>query len=647
MKKFSISLLTIFIVICLPIALFVSTTPMLIKGFGDDSLKIAEGQRLGDVILNGQSEGGALIIDANDIDNLSKWLSVETNSTQILLSVNKYGLSLVMTRKIAPYIPLYINSACIYSSYQKQLHGEGCAVGNIMVANQYVEKAISLFDNANTGKLLLEIIKNAQFLDSRLLIALPVADNSTVKNDFNAHLSSGSASVIETKVKTVKPVQYSEKVLLEKHHLELVGGFKIPRIKHNRMRFSARYIDNLPGTGQWVLGHPDGFVVLLNEPGALGTGSPPGWPLMTEARRVKVLHNVRKLGPTGVLFHDENTVIASGRKSYRSGFEAEWLAKVKLDTNEETRYQIVSKTNSEYDNFHLMQSLGGGFMRVTDDKWSAKNLNGVKFLLGRGGYDVLGSPLGPSLGLWNGTNEAPIFLLDFPKEYPARRDPYYTYPDIDPNTYKKAKLPMWKMPDNDDGFWQAGDVGGIAFVNHPSVKGVVVTHNFGRGVHDYRAQGDIGSGKYFLVADPIAFYSDEGIEKGDRAAHSKEKGNQAYPKGLFARGAQVYEPEHLSGALTGQVLPHDAKSKRFDWPRAGIDWSDDVHSHTHLGSILWDNERQLLWLVFGSLNQTYVAAYSINPNNSPSTQEQEIPTSWLKEFEQSKSLESSLKGIIN
>jgi hypothetical protein len=51
--------------------------------------------------------------------------------------------------------------------------------------------------------------------------------------------------------------------------------------------------------------------------------------------------------------------------------------------------------------------------------------------------------------------------------------------------------------------------------------------------------------------------------------------------------------------------------------------------------------------VFGSLNQTYVAAYSINTNNSPSTQEQEIPTSWLKEFEQSKSLESSLKGTIN
>ena len=94
-------------------------------------------------------------------------------------------------------------------------------------------------------------------------------------------------------------------------------------------------------------------------------------------------------------------------------------------------------------------------------------------------------------------------------------------------------------------------------------------------------------------------------------------------------------------------MPYDAKSKRFDWPRDGIDWSDDVHSHTQLGSTLWDNERQLLWVVFGSLNQTYVAAYSINTNNSPSTQEQEIPTSWLKEFEQSKSLESSLKGTIN
>jgi len=635
MKKY-IAWLSICLILLFGSALYALVTPpLLLTEDSDDTSQNDLGKALFEKLLYASSESLNIRLQDHDLSSLSSWINRDAENSTLLLSLNNFGLTLTFTRKIDALVPFYINAICFYSSYQNKLNGEGCTLGRLEVRNSIVEKWISWSQKKEAREVLNHIVEHSRLSETELVLG-SVDGNS--KPDV-------VKPVVDKSVSNNLP--YSEKVLLEKHHLELVGGFTIPRIKHGGMRYSSLYIDNLPGTNKWVLGHPDGFVVLLDEPGALGKGSPSGWPLMKETTRVKVLDNVRKLGPTGVFFRDKNTVIVSGRKSYRSGFEAEWLAEVDLDTHEETRYQVVSNTNLEYDNFHLMQSLGGGFMRITDDKWSAQNLNGAEFLLGRGGYDVLGSPLGPSLGLWNGTNDAPIFLLNFPKEYPARRDPYYTYPDIDPNTYNKAKLRMWKMPDNDGGYWQAGDVGGIAFVNHPSVKGVVVTHNFGRGVHDYRAQGDIGSGKYFLVADPIAFYSEEGIEKGDRAAHSKERGNQAYPRGLFARGAQVYEPEHLSEALTGRVLPYDAKSKRFDWPRDGIDWSDDVHSHTQLGSILWDNERQLLWVVFGSLNQTYVAAYSINTNNSPSTQEQEIPTSWLKEFEQSKSLESSLKGIIN
>ena len=635
MKKY-IAWLSICLILLFGSALYALVTPpLLLTEDSDDTSQSDLGKALFEKLLYASSESLNIRLQDHDLSSLSSWINRDAENSTLLLSLNKFGLTLTFTRKIDALVPFYINAICFYSSYQNKLNGEGCTLGRLEVRNSIVEKWISWSQKKEAREVLNHIVEHSRLSETELVLG-SVDGNS--KPDV-------VRPVVDKSVSNNLP--YSEKVLLEKHHLELVGGFTIPRIKHGGRRYSSLYIDNLPGTSQWVLGHPDGFVVLLEEPAALGKGSPSDWPLMKESRRIKVLHNVRKLGPTGVLFRDEDKVIVSGRKSYRSGFEAEWLAEVDLDTHEETRYQVVSNTNLEYDNFHLMQSLGGGFMRITDDKWSAQNLNGAEFLLGRGGYDVLGSPLGPSLGLWNGTNDAPIFLLNFPKEYPARRDPYYTYPDIDPNTYNKAKLRMWKMPDNDGGYWQAGDVGGIAFVNHPSVKGVVVTHNFGRGVHDYRAQGDIGSGKYFLVADPTAFYSEEGIEKGDRAAHSKERGNQAYPRGLFARGAQVYEPEHLSEALTGRVLPYDAKSKRFDWPRDGIDWSDDVHSHTQLGSILWDNERQLLWLVFGSLKQTYVAAYSINPNNSPSTQEQEIPTSWLKEFEQSKSLESSLKGTIN
>ena len=635
MKKY-IAWLSICLILLFGSALYALVTPpLLLTEDSDDTSQNDLGKALFEKLLYASSESLNIRLQDHDLSSLSSWINRDAENSTLLLSLNKFGLTLTFTRKIDALVPFYINAICFYSSYQNKLNGEGCTLGRLEVRNSIVEKWISWSQKKEAREVLNHIVEHSRLSETELVLG-SVDGNS--KPDV-------VKPVVDKSVSNNLP--YSEKVLLEKHHLELMGGFTIPRIKHGGMRYSSLYIDNLPGTNKWVLGHPDGFVVLLDEPGALGKGSPSGWPLMKETTRVKVLDNVRKLGPTGVFFRDKNTVIVSGRKSYRSGFEAEWLAEVNLNTHEETRYQVVSTTNLENDNFHLMQSLGGGFMRITDDKWSAQNLNGAEFLLGRGGYDVLGSPLGPSLGLWNGTNDAPIFLLNFPKEYPARRDPYYTYPDIDPNTYNKAKLRMWKLPDNEGGFWQAGDVGGIAFVNHPSVKGVVATHNFGRGVHDYRAQDDTGSGKYFLVADPIAFYSEEGIEKGDRAAHSKEKGNQAYPKGLFARGAQVYEPEHLSEALTGRVLPHDAKSKRFDWPRDGIDWSDDAYSHTQLGSILWDNERQLLWLVFGSLKQTYVAAYSINPNNSPSTQEQEIPTSWLKEFEQSKSLELSVKGIIN
>ena len=635
MKKY-IAWLSICLILLFGSALYALVTPpLLLTEDSDDTSQSDLGKALFEKLLYASSESLNIRLQDHDLSSLSSWINRDAENSALLLSLNNFGLTLTFTRKIDALVPFYINAICFYSSYQNKLNGEGCTLGRLDVRNSIVEKWISWSQKKEAREVLNHIVEHSRLSETELVLG-SVDGNS--KPDV-------VRPVVDKSVSNNLP--YNEKVLLEKHHLELVGGFTIPRIKHGGRRYSSLYIDNLPGTSQWVLGHPDGFVVLLEEPAALGKGSPSDWPLMKESRRIKVLHNVRKLGPTGVLFRDEDKVIVSGRKSYRSGFEAEWLAEVDLDTHEETRYQVVSNTNSEHDNFHLMQSLGGGFMRITDDKWSAQNLNGAEFLLGRGGYDVLGSPLGPSLGLWNGTNDAPIFLLNFPKEYPARRDPYYTYPDIDPNTYNKAKLRMWKLPDNEGGFWQAGDVGGIAFVNHPSVKGVVATHNFGRGVHDYRAQDDTGSGKYFLVADSIAFYSEEGIEKGDRAAHSKEKGNQAYPKGLFARGAQVYEPEHLSEALTGRVLPHDAKSKRFDWPRDGIDWSDDAYSHTQLGSILWDNERQLLWLVFGSLKQTYVAAYSINPNNSPSTQEQEIPTSWLKEFEQSKSLELSVKGIIN
>jgi len=635
MKKyiagFSICLILLFVATLYAIV----TPPLLLHNNSVETAQNYSGSVLFDKILSASNGSPNIRLQDSDLTSLSHWLNQHSESSTLLLSLNKFGLTLTFTKKIDAIVPFYINAICFYSSYQNKLNGEGCTLGRIDVRNSIVEQLIWWSQKKDVRKVLNYIVGQSWLSEGDLVV--------------RGEGGSGKSDLMEARADDAlnAEVPFSEKVLLEKDYLELVGGFAIPRVKHKGLQYSSLYLDNLPGTDKWVLGHPNGFVVVLNEPDTLGKGSHFDWPLMKEVKRVKVLDNVRKLGPTGVFFKNENTLIVSGRKGYRTGFEPEWLSEVNLETQKETRYQIVSKTNSVRDNFHLMQSLGGGFMRITNEKWSARNLNGAKFLLGRGGYDVLGSPLGPSLGLWEGGDESPIFLLNFPKEFPARRDPYYTYPDIDPKTYKKAKLPMWKMPDENGGFWQAGDVGGIAFVNHPSVKGVVVTHNFGRGVHDYRAQGDVGSGKYFLVADPKSFYSKGGIRKGDRGNHSKETGNQAYPQGLFARGVQVYEPEHLTKVLSGEALPHEALSKRFDWPKTGIDLSNDPKSHDQLGSILWDDERKLLWLVFGSFKQSYIAAYKINPNNNSSIERNVVSTSWLNEFARSKKLELSQRETVD
>ena len=402
MKKY-IAWLSICLILLFGSALYALVTPpLLLTEDSDDTSQNDLGKALFEKLLYASSESLNIRLQDHDLSSLSSWINRDAENSALLLSLNNFGLTLTFTRKIDTLVPFYINAICFYSSYQNKLNGEGCTLGRLDVRNSIVEKWISWSQKKEAREVLNHIVEHSRLSETELVLGS--VDGSSKPDVVKP--------VVDKSVSNNLP--YSEKVLLEKHHLELMGGFTIPRIKHGGMRYSSLYIDNLPGTNKWVLGHPDGFVVVLDEPGALGKGSPSGWPLMKETTRVKVLDNVRKLGPTGVFFRDKNTVIVSGRKSYRSGFEAEWLAEVDLDTHEETRYQVVSNTNLEYDNFHLMQSLGGGFMRITDDKWSAQNLNGAEFLLGRGGYDVLGSPLGPSLGLWNGTNDAPIFFVKFP-----------------------------------------------------------------------------------------------------------------------------------------------------------------------------------------------------------------------------------------
>jgi hypothetical protein len=411
---------------------------------------------------------------------------------------------------------------------------------------------------------------------------------------------------------------YSQRKLLQGKYLQVVGGFTIPMVEINKVYRRSRQLDLLPGKGKWVSGHAAGYVIEFIEPERIGTGIPASWPELILSRKQPALQNVRKITASGVLWLNENEVLTSGRKSYRSGFEPKWLSKINLATGEEIQYSITSKSNTKNDNFHMLQALGSGFMRLTDQEWANKHLDGVGFLLGKGGYDVLGSPLGPALGYWQIGSKHPKILLDYPHNVqPATRDPYYFYPKRDPNTYKKAQLPMWQDPIGDAGFWQAGTVGGLAFINHPEVKGVLATHNFGRGMHDYRAQGDLGSSRYFLVQRPDIFYSERGLSnRSDRGNHSKETGNSDYPEGNIAHAGRVFDPEALAAVYRGEKKPWDTPLTQFEWPDSGIEWDVSPKNATVVASVTWDNERQLLWAAIGDRKQAKLVAYKIIADDS-------------------------------
>ncbi|MEO9945222.1 hypothetical protein [Paraglaciecola sp.] len=432
------------------------------------------------------------------------------------------------------------------------------------------------------------------------------------------------------KPETFKP--YPERKLLKGKYLQAVGGFTIPRIKIGKTYHRSIQLDFLPGSNKWVTGHSAGYVIELIEPEQIGIGAPETWPTLKVARKQPALQDIRKITASGVLWLNEDEVLTSGRKSYRSGFEPKWLAKVNLATGTEIQYTITSESNTKNDNFHMLQALGGGFMRLTDKEWSKKYLNGIGFLLGKGGYDVLGSPLGPALGYWEMDNKPPRILLDYPhNKQPATRDPYYFYPEKDPNTSHLAHIPMWKHPQGDTGYWQAGSVGGLTFINHPEVKGVLATHNFGRGLHDYRAQGDLGSIRYFLVQRPEIFYTERGLgRRNDRGNHSKEIANSTYPEGILAHAGRVFDPDALVEVYNNKKKPWETQLSQFEWPDSGLKWDVSSKNPTVVGSVTWDNQRQLLWAAIGDRKQAKLVAYKIIVDDDRPDIPMNLPDQWLE-----------------
>jgi hypothetical protein len=453
----------------------------------------------------------------------------------------------------------------------------------------------------------------------------------------SAYSSDGIEGPISaTREKTIGTSSYNAtaKTLLKGRFLKLEGGFKIPRLETEfgtpNMLWAPLNMDKLPGTTHWVVGHRAGYVVELTEPSEMGTGSSDTWPTLELGRSAAAFQAVDKIEPSATFWLDADTVLTSGRKSYRTGFTDNWIATIDLNTGLETPYTIRAPTDTESDNFHVLQALGAGFMRISDPDWANALANGNPFLLGVGGYDVLGSPLGPALGAWNIGDANTDFVLDFPLETPIRRDRFYTYPDRDPNTPTNLQLPIWQSPDAQDGFWQAGYVGGLAFINHPSVKGVLATALQARGLLDYRAQGDGGSGAVFLVEHPAVFYSTDS-SGGNRANHESETLNATYPDGGYGRVGYVFDPDDLLRVRKGEINPSDVPYTRFEWPPSGLNYLNG-NAPTRLLGVYWDNDRQLLWLAIAQPTPLLIA-YSIVHDMTRPEERLQLSDEWKSFFD--------------
>lgn len=494
-----------------------------------------------------------------------------------------------------------INITCFLAKENNKLSAYTCTIKDLNFTGAVAQLILSWIDNTIITALATSI-KTATFSSTPVQVS---QSNKVLAN-------SSAQTQVATPNKTITAQQEpSQKHLFKAKYLELVGGFKVPKVEINDLWEAPMRFDLRPNSKSWIGTHKAGYVVELTETTEIGKGSTNTWPKLAIKRRQKALQKTTKISPAAALWLDQNWVLTSGRKSYRSGYTKNWLAKVNLNTGQQNYFTIRAESNQKNDNFHVLQALGSGFVRIHDPDLSKTFAHGQSFLLGRGGYDVLGSPMGPALGSWKMGEPTATFLIDYPLgKPPAPRDPYYFYPNLDPNTYQKTQLPIWQTANKKVGHWQAGDVGGIAIINHPSVKGTIATHNHARGLHDYRAQGDVGSGKYFLVENPKKFYSKQ--RGGNRMNHQQETLNQSYPDGTYARVGLIYDPEQLKEVYNHKRLPWENDVDRFDWPRQGLTWVDAGQSSTELGNPVWDDSRQLLWVAIGNRQTTvYLAAYKI------------------------------------
>lgn len=309
------------------------------------------------------------------------------------------------------------------------------------------------------------------------------------------------------------------------------------------------------------------------------------WPLMVYTGRSSLpFGSVANISADAAIWLDDDNVLCSGRKHYRSGYEPIWMCVHNIDDGSETLIDMEISALTENENFHNCQSFGAGFAKIPA-AFADAYCGGRTIGAGMGGYDVLNSPSGPALAALDYTEDPENrlqVLIDHPVEYPARRNAHYHFP---PSTRAPVNPGQWEDPVNGVGTWVADDCFNPAWV--PGV-GLVFGALQVDGTIDYRAQGDSGFlGGGFGVGDCSLFYSEDGT--GNRGDHQFDIQFASWPDAVFARRFYIYDEDELAEVAQGS---------RDYWDCEPIILPAPELASGEASGLFWDEGREYLWVLY-------------------------------------------------
>lgn len=346
----------------------------------------------------------------------------------------------------------------------------------------------------------------------------------------------------------------------------------------------------------------------------------------------------------------QTAVFGAGRTTYRSLMRTngrDYFVKLFFPKiAKEIRFQVLvepwtispddTTTRDPAESVNLeLQQLMNGFTQIPPALFDAWGLNtklglpagsGVTLpVFTSGGYETLGSPQGPSFGLWapfkaGSTEQAaigqqirdflggPDALLLVPQssdrvadvfmEYkaqtdPIQRNPFYEYGDASISG-ASPQLLIWQSADGETGFWQAEDITGTTYI--PG-KGQLFVVNEGRGIKDYRAQGNDGSGIRFTIAQTDVFYQEGTVRRGN--ADLDAPNNNYKIDGVSAPTIYFFPEAEMEKLAKGEIQASQAQYSYWELPAMGLPFghTSSLHDNTQVGSIYYDAPNQELDVV--------------------------------------------------